>query len=287
MGDGCTEMRDIMWHLIPRPVRNHTGGNVYLLLAKLSRLQLQLLSTKTRQLLSHMIHQPKLSRTPLKATVLHQALLSLFVGMLCSIVTVSAQADDGVAPMPSSYTLIIRLTPAACALDPELQKLRQCQDGFTLTISSLQAERVGKRLENCSRDQTNLSPLQERVVERVMPDKELRDEDWQKNGSCTGMTPTTYFRTIATYAQRLKIPSELASPRDTVLAKSYIINRLEQLNPGLTEKSILLRCTADATHDLPILTELRSCYNTSGQYDACPAYIKSNCPASVVIHGSP
>jgi ribonuclease T2 len=189
--------------------------------------------------------------------------------------------------MPSSYTLIIRLTPAACALDPELQKLRQCQDGFTLTISSLQAERIGKRLENCSRDQTNLSPLQERVVERVMPDKALRDEDWQKNGSCTGMTPTVYFRTIATYAQRLKIPSELASPRDTVLAKSHIISRLEQLNPGLTEKSILLRCTPDASHELPILTELRSCYNTSGQYDACPAYIKSNCPTNVVIHGSP
>ena len=283
MGDGCKEMRDIMWHLTPSLVQKLAYGSVYVFLAKLPKLRLDFLAVKVREY----IKQSTFSRAALPITATHPALLSLLVGLFCGLSSFAAQAEDGVAPMPSSYTLIIRLTPAACALDPELQKLRQCQDGFTLTISSLQAERVGKRLENCSRDQTNLSPLQERVVERVMPDKELRDEDWQKNGSCTGMTPTTYFRTIATYAQRLKIPSELASPRDKVLTKNYIINRLEQLNPGLTEKSILLRCTPDATHDLPILTELRSCYNTSGQYDACPAYIKSNCPASVVIHGSP
>jgi ribonuclease T2 len=222
-----------------------------------------------------------------KTSSLLTMILNVVVGTLSSVLCMSAFAEESTIP-PSSFTLIIRMTPAACALDPELQKLRQCQDGFTLTISSLQAERTsGKRLENCSHDQTNLSPLQERVVERVMPDKQLRDEDWQRNGSCTGMSPTLYFRTIATYAQRLKIPSELASPRDTVLTKSYIINKLQQLNPGLTDKSILLRCTAESGREFPVLTELRSCYNTQGQYDNCPAYIKSNCPSSVVILAAP
>lgn len=222
-----------------------------------------------------------------KKSLMSQMLLSLIVGTLCGLFSISVNAEDFANP-PSSFTLIIRMTPAACALDPALQKLRQCQDGFTLTISSLQAERVGgRRLENCSRNPTNLSPLQERVVERVMPDKQLRDEDWQRNGSCTGMSPTVYFRTIATYAQRLKIPSELASPRDTVLTKSHIISKLQQLNPGLTEKSLLLRCTVESGRDLPVLTELRSCYNTQGQYDACPASFKSNCPSSVVILAAP
>ncbi len=218
---------------------------------------------------------------------LRTLLPAIFISGLFSVTCTAAHADEITNP-PSSFTLIIRMTPAVCALDPELQKLRQCQDGFTLTISSLQAERAsGKRLENCSNKQTNLSPLQERVVERVMPDKLLRDQDWQRNGSCTGMTPHLYFRTIATYAQRLKIPSELASPRDTVLTKIYIMSRLQQLNPGLTDKSILLRCTAESGRELPVLTELRSCYNIQGQYDACPTYIKSNCPSSVVILAAP
>lgn len=222
-----------------------------------------------------------------RKSLLSQMMLSLIVGTLCGLFSISVYAEDNATP-PSSFTLIIRMTPAACALDPALQKLRQCQDGFTLTISSLQAERAGgRRVENCSREQTNLSPLQERVVERVMPDKQLRDEDWQRNGSCTGMTPNVYFRTIATYAQRLKVPSELASPRDTVLTKSHIVSKLQQLNPGLTEKSLLLRCTVESGRDLPVLTELRACYNTQGQYDMCPASFKSNCPSSVVILAAP
>jgi len=244
------------------------------------------------KILRHMIQSHRQSKPQSMHIWLNHAtyafLLALMTAVCISQMIAPAYADDGVAPPPSSFTLIIRMTPAVCALDPEMQKLRQCQDGFTLTISSLQAERNnGKRLENCSREPTNLSPLQERVVERVMPDKQLRDEDWEKNGSCTGMSSSTYFRTIATYAQRLKVPSELASPRDTVLSKSYIISRLQQLNPGLTEKSILLRCTSDAAHDTPVLTEIRSCYTTQGQYDACPAYLKSTCPANVLIHGSP
>ncbi len=218
---------------------------------------------------------------------LRKLLPAIFISGLCSVMNAAAHAD-GITHPPSSFTLIIRMTPAVCALDPELQNYRQCRDGFTLTISSLQAERAsGKRLENCSYKQTNLSPLQERIVERVMPDKVLRDQDWQRNGSCTGMTPHLYFRTIATYAQRLKIPSELASPRDTVLTKNYIMSRLQQLNPEVTDKSILLRCTAESGRELPILTELRACYNTQGQYDACPSYVKSNCQSSVVILAAP
>lgn len=285
MRDGCNNMRLLMWayarQMIGKIARHEKAG------AK----SLAMVNTQTCVRITFQASDPRLVSTPTllapRKALFTQMLMSLLVGTLCGLFSITVHADDTANP-PSSFTLIIRMTPAACALDPALQKLRQCQDGFTLTISSLQAERAGgRRLENCSRDQTNLSPLQERVVERVMPDKQLRDEDWQRNGSCTGMTPNVYFRTIATYAQRLKIPSELASPRDTILTKSHIISKLQQLNPGLTEKSLLLRCTSEPGRELPVLTELRSCYNTQGQYDACPAYVKSNCPSSVVILAAP
>lgn len=290
MRDGCNNMRLLMQararQVIGKILRTKQSNTQNHAMAHASK-------TNTPTSVRVIVHNPYplLAHTQpspfSRKSSLTQRVMSLLIGTLCGLFSITVHADDTASP-PSSFTLIIRMTPAACALDPALQKLRQCQDGFTLTISSLQAERAsGRRLENCSRDQTNLSPLQERVVERVMPDKQLRDEDWQRNGSCTGMSPNVYFRTIATYAQRLKIPSELASPRDTVLTKSYIISKLQQLNPGLTEKSLLLRCTVESGRDLPVLTELRSCYNTQGQYDACPAYIKSNCPSSVVILAAP
>lgn len=285
MRDGCNHMQQSkqakMWNAVCKSLRSHLPIAVSRLVIHVSRTSIRVVYLQ--RILRSTFHVNCSSKT----SPLPKMFLTALISALSSLLCMTAYADETASP-PSSFTLIIRMTPAVCALDPELQKLRQCQDGFTLTISSLQAERAsGKRLENCSHDQTNLSPLQERVVERVMPDKQLRDEDWQRNGSCTGMTPTLYFRTIATYAQRLKIPSELASPRDTVLTKSYIINKLQQLNPGLTDKSLLLRCTAESGREFPVLTELRSCYNTQGQYDACPAYIKSNCPSSVVILAAP
>lgn len=285
--NGCNNMRlfiraltrQMMSKILRNEKSNANSQNIIQTSEKESAIQ-SLCSAKTQS------YSPQPNQFSKKSLLSHM-MLSLIVGTFCGLFSITVYAEDSATP-PSSFTLIIRMTPAACALDPSLQKLRQCQDGFTLTISSLQAERAsGKRLENCSRGQTNLSPLQERVVERVMPDKQLRDEDWQRNGSCTGMTPNVYFRTIATYAQRLKIPSELASPRDTVLTKSHIISKLQQLNPGLTEKSLLLRCTVEPGRDLPVLTELRSCYNTQGQYDSCPANLKSNCPSSVVILAAP
>ena len=285
MRDGCNHMQQSkqakMWHAVCKSLRSNLSIAASQLVIYVSHTSIKIVYFRRSLRSTFYVNQSsKISSMP---TMLITSLISALSCLFC----MTAHADETASP-PSSFTLIIRMTPAVCALDPELQKLRQCQDGFTLTISSLQAERAGgRRLENCSHDQTNLSPLQERVVERVMPDKQLRDEDWQRNGSCTGMTPTLYFRTIATYAQRLKIPSELASPRDTVLTKSYIINKLQQLNPGLTDKSLLLRCTTESGREFPVLTELRSCYNTQGQYDACPAYIKSNCPSSVVILAAP
>ncbi len=284
MRDGCNDMQSKqakMWNAVRQSLRSHLSIAASRFIFYVSLKSAEIIHF--RHILLSKLSVNKISKASSTPTLFITALISA----LSSLFSMTAHADEN-ANTPSSFTLIIRMTPAACALDPELQKLRQCQDGFTLTISSLQAERAsGKRIENCSHDQTNLSPLQERVVERVMPDKQLRDEDWQRNGSCTGMSPTVYFRTIATYAQRLKIPSELASPRDTVLTKNYIINKLQQLNPGLTDKSLLLRCTAEPGREYPVLTELRSCYNTQGQYDACPAYIKSNCPSSVVILAAP
>ncbi len=284
MRDGCNDMQSKqakMWNAVHQSLRSRLSLAVSRLIIYVSLKSAEIIHVQ--HILFSKLGLNKISRALSTPTLIITTLISALSSLFC----MAAHADENTTP-PSSFTLIIRMTPAACALDPELQKLRQCQDGFTLTISSLQAERAsGKRIENCSHDQTNLSPLQERVVERVMPDKQLRDEDWQRNGSCTGMSPTVYFRTIATYAQRLKIPSELASPRDTVLTKNYIINKLQQLNPGLTDKSLLLRCTAESGREYPVLTELRSCYNTQGQYDACPAYIKSNCPSSVVILAAP
>lgn len=201
-----------------------------------------------------------------------------------------AQAAQPAQPAlrPFGYTLVVNLTPAMCALNPAFKRFRQCQEGFSLTISSLQPQLPkGKSAENCSQADANLPPLQERIVERVMPDEQLRNADWQRIGSCTGMSARTYFRTIASFADRLRVPAEFSAEGQLVLDRQKLINQLIELNSGLQPDGIQLRCASSGRNDSPVLTELHICYNLKGQYARCSDSMTSHCPTRFLLQGTP
>lgn len=191
------------------------------------------------------------------------------------------------AEAPTSYTLVINLTPAVCATNPELRRLRQCQEGFSLTVSQLQPEPPPSSERGCAQEPARLSPLQARVVERIMPDPQLRDEAWRTSGSCTGMTVTAYFRIITNYAGRLKVLPEFNVDQAVLMQKDQLVQQLVDLNAGLKSNGLQLNCAKNPKFTQPILTEIRVCYSPNGSYIDCPASVKSNCPDRFVVHGAP
>lgn len=215
----------------------------------------------------------------------HSILLVLTGLSLCSSINI-AYAED---VRPQRFTLVIHMTPAICAMDPSKRNLRQCQEGFSLTIASLQPELPPhSNDEDCySNTSPSLNPLQSRVVERVMPDEQLRKDDWRKNGGCTGMSASTYFRTIANYAGRLRVPPEFNSAGEVSMQRAALIRQLKILNPSLSSDGIQLRCVYSPKLDAAVLTEMRVCYNPRGQYVSCPPTVRSNCPANFVVQGAP
>ena len=63
--------------------------------------------------------------------------------------------------------LMIEMTPALCSLQPTRARMRQCLEGYSLTVSGLDmgyGERCGRGSE------PRLTPLQLKVVNRIMPD---------------------------------------------------------------------------------------------------------------------
>lgn len=57
-----------------------------------------------------------------------------------------------------------------------------------------------------------------------------------------------------------------------------------RLNATLPSTAIKFNCSA--FHGNSILTELKLCYKTNGQYKACPVTVENNCPNSFTIKGS-
>ncbi len=212
--------------------------------------------------------------------------LSWSVGML-SCLSLTARAEETAEPA-HYYTLTISLAPAFCQLHPERRDMRQCQEGYSVIVHGLAPEREdGKAAENCSKAPPALSPVQERVLERLMPDDPLRVNEWQRHGSCTGMSAQDYFRMLMAYANKLKLPEQLNKEgSDQVLDRNLLVTEIMRMNNGLPTKGIYLRCTRK-NDEMPMLTEVRVCYKPNGQFTECINSFRPNCPTTITIRAVP
>ena len=180
------------------------------------------------------------------------------------------------------YVMVVQMTPAICMLDHQKNKKRQCLEGYALNISGLFPETSNPECRTTS--SAVLSPLQAKVVARVMPDENARVQLWHAIGGCVPMNASQYFRTMINYAERLKIPAELTSPETRVMNLSNLQGRFLRLNPTLLMKSIKFNCST--VHGTAILTEVKLCYASNGQYKKCSITVETHCPASFTIKGS-
>ena len=186
------------------------------------------------------------------------------------------------APQLQGYVMQVQLTPAVCALDSSKQKQRKCLEGYSLTITGLLPETTER---NCTTNTSaSLTPLQAKVVARVMPEENARIQLWRSVGGCVPMNASQYFRTIINFAERLKIPADLTSPNTIEVQKENLRQQFTKLNPSLPPNGIRFTCQAFKFDS--ILTEIRVCYQKNGQYKQCSSHVVTGCPSEFTIKGS-
>ncbi len=180
------------------------------------------------------------------------------------------------------YVMQVEMSPAICALDRNSAKQRKCLEGYSLTITGLMPE---INSNNCTTQSSPvLSPLQAKVVVRVMPEDAVRFQLWRNIGGCVPMNASQYFRTIINFAEKLKIPSELTVYEDRKIQQNYLKAQFLKLNPGMPSDGIRFSCQNIKSR--PVLTEIRVCYKTNGEYKQCASQVVSNCPSAFDIKGS-
>jgi len=181
------------------------------------------------------------------------------------------------------YVMHVQLTPAVCSLDPVAQKQRKCLEGYSLTISSLLPE-VEKNTDCETETSARLSPLQAKVVARVMPDSNARAQLWRGVGGCVPMSASRYFRMVINFAERLKVPSELTSQNTIEIKQDNLRQQFIRLNPSLPLNGVRFSCQTSKFK--PILTEVQVCYQSNGQYRQCSSQIVDECPSEFTFKGS-
>lgn len=130
----------------------------------------------------------------------------------------------------------------------------------------------------------SLTPLQAKVVARVMPEENARIQLWRSVGGCVPMNASQYFRTVINLADRLKIPADLTSSENKNVQHNALKTQFVRLNPGMNNDSIRFTCQSSSSN--PVLTEVQVCYRVNGQYKQCSNHIVSNCPNTFSIKGT-
>lgn len=196
--------------------------------------------------------------------------------LLQGAIAMPAQAAN--ASKSGQRVLMIEMTPALCSLQPTRSRMRQCLEGYSLTVSGLDmgyGERCGRGSE------PRITPLQLKVVNRIMPDTTVRTQAWQRYGACSPLSSSSYFRQITNYAGALKLPNELNTGNSYTVLKSRFIGQMTSLNSGMIPASIDLICQA-GTRQM-ILTDVHVCYEGS-EFGNCRNVV-DNCGSKFVISG--
>jgi ribonuclease I len=187
-----------------------------------------------------------------------------------TIATPAAHADS---------VLGVELSPAICKLNPYMGNLRQCIEGNPMTVNFY---RVANH--SCSNSRYSMSPLQENLTSKVIPDGNIRKNIWQQYGRCSGLSTPNYFRTITSLASQLKLPKELSSGRSYRFASNGLSRQLLSLNPGMKPNSFNFFCQKNSAGQ-SVLTYINVCYDNNGRFAQC-ATRSYTCPSQFLIDGN-
>jgi ribonuclease T2 len=112
----------------------------------------------------------------------------------------------------------------------------------------------------------------------LMPAPGLIFSEWDKHGTCSGLSARAYFETIRKARSAVKIPEEfleLSAPK--TVAPDEIEDAFIKVNPGLSASAIAVTC------DKTRLGEVRICMSKDLQFRACEEIDRRACRRDQVI----
>jgi ribonuclease T2 len=112
----------------------------------------------------------------------------------------------------------------------------------------------------------------------LMPSPRLVYHEWDRHGTCSGLSASAYFDAIRQARGKVKIPepySELEKPMQ--VAPAEVTENFLKANPSLAREDIAVAC------DEKRLTEIRICLSKDMSFRACPEVTQRACRRDKVL----
>lgn len=177
------------------------------------------------------------------------------------------------------YVLSLSWSPAFCAQkDPEGES-DQCEIGdmHGLVVHGLWPD---GRAEYCDSSEPRRLPDDlARDVLRYMPSVGLARHEWEKHGTCSGLSQRDYFRATEQAWKTFRQPELLsAAKREQRVERNRLLDAIAKANPAMPSSAIALQCGKGGT-----LKEIRICLDSSLAAKPCPTDTRRSCAGTITI----
>jgi len=112
----------------------------------------------------------------------------------------------------------------------------------------------------------------------LMPSPRLVFHEWDRHGTCSGLTPHAFIETVRKARAAVRIPDDyftLDQPRTVTPAE--VADAFVKANPGLARDDIAVVC------DRKRLTEVRLCLTKTFTFRACPEVTQRACKLDKMV----
>jgi len=174
------------------------------------------------------------------------------------------------------FVLALSWSPDYCATngsnDPQ-----QCSLGKKLgfVLHGLWPQYQKGYPSNCSSEQMRQSVKDQ--FPGLYPNDKLFDHEWEKHGTCTGLTPVEYLRFGEQLKKSVSIPSEFRSPEKAFRVSSAELKTLfSAANPDFEKASFEVSCSGSGLY----LKEIYICFSREGQPAPCSAEMQKTAQKS-------
>ena len=169
------------------------------------------------------------------------------------------------------YLLTLSWSPSYCLVHPGDRN--QCQGrGFGFVLHGLWPQfAAGGYPQACAAD-ADLDREAQAVGRTLYPSPTLMRHEWERHGTCSGLSALEYFRTADRALAVAHIPAPFAAPRaDQQLQPQQILAAFQAANPGLPPHSMTVACSHGE------LSEVQLCLTRELTPRSCGRGVRDRC----------
>ena len=175
------------------------------------------------------------------------------------------------------YVLALSWSPAFCQSEAGQRNRTQCgrDQRSEFVVHGLWPQYERGFPSDCSTVNRSIPRMAMDKAAAIFPDERLARYEWNKHGTCSGLSPSEYFDNVADARAKVVVPAQFHQPASDVETSPMEVERsFTAANRGLRADMMAVQCTRG------LMTEVRICMSKDlRSFVPCPEVNRSSCRA--------